>query len=353
MLTKKKSLPISELEPGMISAMDINFQGKILLSKDVKINEMIISKLRQNYIVDKIDIYIQEDSDEIITNRIKTQQELEATFNEFSSNLEEVFDNVHSIGTSGMEDIRNFTKRIHEEFKLTGNVIKSVVLYGSREDSIYRHSINVAAISFILGKWLGLNEVEINLLTYSAVLHDFGKMKIDDSIVKKNFNELTSGEKEIYKSHVVAGYNAIKKIPYLDPTVAYGVLLHHERMDGSGYPLGIKDNKIPRFAKIIAIADLFDQVSSNRYHKHVKGPFDALKIIKDESMTKLDTMYCNMFLNHIANYYMGEIVMLSNNQECKVIQVNVNDLSKPILLDDKGFLDLTKEKNLYVKNLMV
>lgn len=351
MLSKSKSLPINELKAGMISASDIKFENSLLLAKGNPISETAINILSENYIVDKVEIYEDDDYKEKLEIKAKTVEELEKTFNELSSNLEDIFDNIHSLQVNGIEEIRVFSKKIQEEFKSTGLVIRDIVSHGSSEN-IYRHSVNVAAISFILAKWLGFSEKEINLLTYSAILHDFGKTQIDQSILNKK-GPLTKEDVETIKTHPVIGYHFVKKIPFIDSSVGLGILMHHEKADGSGYPMHIKDEKIHKFAKVIAIADLFDNVSSNRYSKEITGPFDGLKIIQEESLGKLDNKYCTMFLNHIVNYYMGENVILNDERSCKIIQVDINDITKPLLLDDSGFLDLRKEKDLYVTKLVV
>lgn len=354
MLLKKKLLPISELKPGMISSNDIFSEGVMLLAKDIAITESGIDKLRQQYIVDKVEVYLENDSEEALTFKIKTAEEIENTFNEFSSNLEDIFKTISTLKSPEIQEVRTFSEKIQKEFSETGSIIRNVVFYGSGNDSVYRHSVNVAAISFILGKWLGLDKKNINLLTYSAVLHDFGKIKIDKNILDKEGTFTSdSPEYETFKTHPVIGYNFVKEIPYLDYSVSYGVLMHHERMDGSGYPLGVKEDKIHKFARIIAIADLFDEVNSNRYSEKVSGPLDALRIIQEQSLGKLDGTYCTVFLNHIVNYYMGENVLLNNNKSCKVIQININDLTNPLLLDEEGFVDLKKEKDLYVKKLVI
>jgi HD-GYP domain-containing protein (c-di-GMP phosphodiesterase class II) len=352
MLSEKKILPINELKVGMIAASDIYIDKKVLLANGVAITETILNKLKQTYIVDKLEVYLRNDSAEVLTLSMKTVEELESTLNDFSSNLEAIFNNISTLSISEMDEIRTFSKKVQAEFKQIGTVIKNILFYGSGDDTIYRHSVNVTAVSFILGKWLGLDETELNLLTYSAILHDFGKMKIGKDIINKK-SKLTSKEYDTFKTHPVIGYNIVKLIPYIDSSVSYGVLMHHERMDGSGFPLGIKEDKIHKFAKIIAIADIFDEVNSNRYDKKVCGPFEALEVIREESLRKLDSSYCNVFLSHIVNYFMGENVLLNDERSCKVIQVNMNDLTKPLLLDDNGFLDLKKEKDLYVKKLVI
>jgi HD-GYP domain-containing protein (c-di-GMP phosphodiesterase class II) len=195
-----------------------------------------------------------------------------------------------------------------------------------------------------------LSDSDLNLLTYSAIFHDFGKVKIDQQIIDKP-DHLTPNELKEIKFHPALGYKYIKQIPFLDKSVSYGVLMHHERMDGSGYPLGLKENNIHKFGRIIAIADVFDAVNSDRVYKKSRRPFEALEIIKEESLGKLDYEYCNIFLNHIINYYIGENAELNTKKVCKIIQIDVNNLAAPLLLDDTGFVDLKQHKELYIEKL--
>ena len=192
-------------------------------------------------------------------------------------------------------------------------LINDIVFYGSGKDSIYRHSINVAILSNLLGKWIGLDEKKIHLLTYSGLLHDIGKTKIDSKIFNTN-NSLSEDDFKIVKSHPLLGYNIVKEINFLDKSVAQGILMHHERLDGSGYPLGLQDDKISQFGKIIAIADVFDAINSNRSYRKKKAPFESLQIIKKESFGKLDYTYCNIFLHHMFSYYVGKDVVLNNKK---------------------------------------
>ncbi len=352
MSSPKKILSVNELRAGMISSMDINFEDKILLAKDVIITDSIISKLKATYIIHEVEVYLDENSSNALTVKSKTVEELEDTFNEFSSSLEFMFNSLATLRVPDISEIRIFSQRIREEFNATGIVLKNIVFYGSGNDKIYRHSINVAAISFILGKWAGLDEHELTLLNYAALLHDFGKTQISKDILYKK-DTLTSKEIEIYNTHPIIGYNFVKQIPYTAPSISQAVLMHHERMDGSGYPLHLKQDKIPDFAKIIAIADLFDEVSSNNYSEKIKGPLESLQVIQEESITKLDYHYSNIFLNHILDFYMGENVMLNDERTCKIIQLQMNELTKPLLLYETGFIDLKKERDLYVAKLII
>lgn len=353
---EKKLFYVHELTPGMVLSKEIRANGKLLIAKGAIVTDYAIEKLKKYYINNKVEVYYSDIEDELEKikkdERTMTVEEVEESLEEYTFNVETIFQEMEHLKISSIDEIRKFASKIQGELKSVNSVIKNIVLYGSGSDTIYRHGVNVAALSTILGKWIGIKGSELNLLTYAAVLHDFGKIKIDKNILDKPKN-LTPEEFNIIKSHPTIGYEYIKDIPFLDSSVSYGVLMHHERMDGSGYPLGLKEGKIHKFAKIIAIADTFDAVNSNRVYKSSRGPFEALEIIKKDSLGRLDYEYCNIFLNHVSNYYIGESVILNNEKICKIIQIDINDLERPLLLDESGFLDLKKHKELSVEKLVL
>lgn len=350
----KKFLNINELTVGMITAKDIKSEGKILLREGFPITEQVITKLKNSYFYTEIEVYYEcdDDLDDNYDKRIETITQVEKDFIELSFDVQHIFEDMDYLQSSSIEEVRKFTARIQQELESTSSIIKNIVLYGSGSDTTYRHCVNVAALSTILGRWIGLNKQELNLLTYSAVLHDFGKIKISKDIIDKP-GFLTPKEFNVIKNHPVIGYNYIKQIKFLDKSVSLGVLMHHEKCDGSGYPLGLKEAKIHHFAKIIAISDVFDAINSDRIYKKSKGPFEALQLIQRESLGKLDYEYCNIFLNHVVNYYMGESVLLSNGHLCKIIQVDPKNLERPLLLDDTIFIDLKNRRDLYIEKLVL
>lgn len=353
---KKKLVYVHELIPGMILSKEIKANGKLLVAEGTTVTKYAIDKLREYYINNQIEVYYgdkdEEEGPSTVVERTRTVEEVEESLEELTFDVENIFEDMEYLKGSGIDEIRKFAVKIQSELKSVNSVIKNIVLYGSGKDTIYRHGVNVTALSTILGKWIGLSGSDLNLLTYSSVLHDFGKIKIDKNIIDKPEN-LTKKEFNEIKKHPTIGYNYIKDIPFLDKSVSYGVLMHHERNDGSGYPLGLKDVSIHQFAKIIAIADTFDAVNSDRVYKNSKGPFEALEIIKKESLGRLDYEYCNIFLNHVVNYYIGESAVLNTKQICKIIKIDVNDLTRPLMLDDSGFIDLKLHKELYVESLVL
>lgn len=346
----KKNLSINDLKVGMVITKDIVSENRLLLGKGMPITESILIKLKNTYFCNKIEVYLGDDEYE--DKRVRDMKQVEKNFIELSLDVQNIFNNMESLQSSNIEEIRAFSMRIQEELSSTSLIVKNIVLYGSGFDSIYRHCVNVASLSAILGKWIGLDKKELNLLTYSAILHDFGKIKINKDILDKP-NSLTKKEFNIIKQHPVIGYNYLKQVKFIDKSVGLGILMHHEKIDGSGYPLGLKGDKIHKFAKIIAISDVFDAVNSDRIYKKSKKPFEALALIQEESLSKLDYEYCNIFLNHIVNYYMGENVLLNNGHLCKILQIDVNNIERPLLLDGDVFVDLKKEKNLYIDKFIL
>lgn len=347
---KRKLLTIGDLKVGMITAKEIISENRLLLGKGLPITEQILTKLKNSYFYDEIEVYYEEENTiDNISNKRKDMEKIEKNFVELSLDVKNIFDNMENLQSSNIEEVRKFASRIQKELESTSLIIKNIVLYGSGLDTIYRHGVNVAALSAIFGRWIGLNSDELNLLTYSAILHDFGKIKIDKNILDKP-SSLTQKEFNEIKHHPIIGYNYLKQIKFLDKSVSLGVLMHHEKLDGSGYPLGLKGNTIHKFGKIIAISDVFDAVNSNRIYKKSKKPFEALALIQELSLGKLDYEYCNIFINHISNYYIGETVLLNNGLICKIIQIDVNNIQRPLLLYNNIFIDLKKEKDLYIEN---
>jgi len=350
----KKALLISELKTGMIIAEKVYSEQTVLINRGVVVTDTIIKRLKDKFIFDNIEVYTEEDGkiDFLELVKEKTVEEIEQTFKELSFDVEGVFKNISVKGITDLEEIQQFAKKIQGELSSARTIIKDIVLQGSGMDAIYRHSVNVAALSSILGKWLGFDDEKISDLICCAILHDFGKTKIDTALLDKE-GELSENISKEMRSHPLLSYNIMKGIPNLKNSIAEGVLNHHERLDGSGYPRGIKDDKINSFARIIAIADTFDEVNSTRMLSTAKGPFKGLELIQQQSFGKLDYEYSKIFLEHLINFYISENVILSNNKIARIIQIDINDLERPLLLDDQGFVDLKKQSNISIDRLLL
>jgi putative nucleotidyltransferase with HDIG domain len=164
------------------------------------------------------------------------------------------------------------------------------------------HSDRVTRYSLLIAKEMGVSEDFIETVRISAQLHDVGKIGIEDRILKKP-GALTPEEFDIMKTHTTKGANILRSVAQLKDMIP-GIELHHESLDGRGYPHGLKGDQIPLLPRIIAVADTFDALTTNRPYQQAYNPIDALKIIHNLSGKRLDPTAASAIT---AIYYRGEI----------------------------------------------
>ncbi len=216
---------------------------------------------------------------------------------------------------------------------------------------MYSHPVNVAFISFVIGKWLNLNDLNLVNLVCAGLLHDIGKAKIKDSLLNKA-ETLTLEEMEKMKSHPVIGYKILDSLNKFDSEVLQGVLFHHERMDGTGYPLGLKGEKINLFSRIIAIADTFDAITATKTYSKKNSPLKAVEEIQANSFNHLDQYICQIFVNNIIEYYNGRAIRLSNEQVGNIVYINPIEITKPLVQCDNEYYDLSVVRDIEVVELL-
>jgi putative nucleotidyltransferase with HDIG domain len=130
----------------------------------------------------------------------------------------------------------------------------------------YHHSVNVAILSILTAKSMHYSESDIKTIALGALLHDIGKAQVAGGLVQKP-GELSSTEKDEMKKHPEYGYQLIKNIPTLSYAVKQIVRLHHEKLDGSGYPLGLSGMEIPNYVRLITVCDMYDAMTADRIYR--------------------------------------------------------------------------------------
>ena len=345
------NIGVQELIPGMIISQVIIRNGTVLLKEGSIVNDDIIDSLQNIYLVDKLQVYVP--AGVIGENKKEVEmKKVEQAFEEVADKLKEMSVKMDSLDESSLEDLREFAWKIESQFRDSDIVLSSILFKGDGGDHIYKHGVNVAVLSALLGKWLGMDDENIKHLIYAALLHDFGITKLSRNLQIEP-DLLSDKKNEGVKEHVKIAYECIKSIKNIDQSVIYGVLVHHERCDGSGYPLRKSGDKIHPFAKIIAIADEFDVLNSDREIMDKKGAFYILQVIKDKSLKNLDYKYAKVFLEHIFNFYIGEKVRLSSGVIGKVLQIDMEDIEHPLLFTGEEFIDMRKNKDIYIRQLVI
>ena len=216
------------------------------------------------------------------------------------------------------------------------------------DDLTYIHSLNVAILCHEFANWMHMPEEEQDILTLAGLLHDVGKMGIPGKIIKKA-GLLTDEEYELIKQHPQKGYDFLKKHP-LDERIMNAALMHHERCDGSGYPQGLKADEIDDFAKIVAIADYYDALTSARVYREPHCPFKVFRMLQQER-DKFDSTYLAVFMEGVASFYIGCEVVLSNQKRARMVDTNPTDQSNPIVKMDGLIVNLAMAPDVDVKEI--
>ncbi|MBU3175429.1 HD-GYP domain-containing protein [Clostridium estertheticum] len=354
MITNVKRISIYELKPNMILSEDLMLNGLTLVAKKTLLNVIMIKKIIKFYPSNTIYIYVNEENTVTPSVQDSNEQSLikaESLLNNFSNNIYKFLNNIDVNSKLDLTEIRIMSKEILDKNNDYISILKSITNSRNIDEYLTRHSVNVAFLSSMLGKWINLPQKDLTLLTYAAFLHDIGKVKVNQKILNKP-SKLTKLEFEEIKKHSVYSYELVRTIPYLDESVSLAVLMHHERLDGSGYPLHLKKDKINIFAKIIGITDTFDAMTSDKVYSKKQNPFKVLEIMQYECMATLDYNYLTTFITQMLNYYTGEMVKLNDNRIGKIVKTDINNISSPLISVDSIFIDLNTEKDLFITDLV-
>lgn len=277
-------------------------------------------------------------------------------------NFEEIYDKSVKVSRSLVEDIRfsrdlnldsikACSEQICNYLDTNTNILNLLQGVRDKNQYMFSHPADVAFISYVIGKWINLQWQELYQLVCAGMLHDIGKAKIRDKILNKS-EKLTEAEMEIVRNHPTIGYHILSNLSTLEPEILSGVLSHHERQDGSGYPDGLSGDRISLFGRIIAIADTYDAITSTRSYCSRSSPFRAVEEIQTCSFHTLDPKICQVFINKMTDYYYGSHVRLSNELEGDIIYINPEERTKPLIRCENTYINLRKERDIEIVEIL-
>ncbi|PKM52537.1 MAG: hypothetical protein CVV02_01945 [Firmicutes bacterium HGW-Firmicutes-7] len=337
---------VSEVQEGMKASKDVvSEEGIFLMPKDTVISKNHILKL-QLYQMSHITIYEKPiEPIYVAPKEDKPSVTQTSEFKNFSSKyaagvnaIEKEFSTMVQLGKVDSESLSSIVDEfIHETSN--NHLFSYLCRIQSNDDGTFSHCMNVSILATILGKWLHLDQDSIMNLSVAGLLHDIGKTQLDPKILNKK-GVLTKDEFEHIKTHTTLGYKLVADAP-LDDGIKQAVLMHHEKMNGTGYPLNLTWNKIHMYAKIISIVDIYDAITSDRPYHERFHPFTAIKILEEEYYGVLETDYLYVFLENIAHNFLGNDILLSTGEEAKIIFINPQSPSHPMVQTKSSkFIDL-------------
>lgn len=301
-----RRLPLNELTDDMQLARPIYHNNHLLLQQGTKNLQRYVRVLNNLGI---FSVYISDS----VSDGIEIHDAIsEETHNECRMALASAFDSLEKQGNFSIDLIDDALNSIIEELFSRKDILVSMNQISSVSDNTLIHSINTAVLSLLIGKELNLSNDDMKKLAEGSILHDIGKIALNQSILFKN-GKLTKEEFEHIKLHPGLGYRMIQKNVNLTEDSRKIALQHHERMDGSGYPNGLKSDEIHLFSKIVAVADMFDALTAERCYRKSMSNYNAYKILtNDVSNKKIDSSLLALLLKNVAIYPNGIIVYLSD-----------------------------------------
>ena len=350
----------------MVVAEDVyTYNNQLVLLKDTELTDKSITKLEFYSI---LSVRVREDSSSAsessdipreemtYSQRIKSSAEYKEFKADFESAVEDFKGQVNGLLTASkgskidtdslLQDTNDLLRKTPTGLQIF-DMLHNMRMY---DDPTFAHCMNVALICHVFGRWLNMPDRDVDTLTIAGLLHDVGKLKIPEQILGKPA-KLTDEEFQIIKSHTIEGFNILKEFD-VDDHIKNAALMHHERSDGSGYPLGLTSERIDDFAKIVSIADVYDAMTSARVYRGPLCPFKVISIFESEGLQKYDSKYILTFLEYIVNSYVNNRVLLSNGLEGDIVLINKLDLSHPMVHCGSHYIDLSHEHGLFVEAIL-
>lgn len=344
---------IKNIKENEILNKDIYNQfGALILPKGQKLETNMKEKLLENGL---IFVYINDEKDDkqnVIKENYKAncpKRKIEKLKKEILSKLPCIFDQLLDRNIKVLNDLTELID------KMVGEIVKSDILntnlyeINCYDDYTYIHCLDTAIMSIFLGKSINLKPEVMRTIGLSAILHDIGKTKISSNIINKK-GKLTAEEYNIVKQHPKLGFDALKKSGLKDYEILYGVLHHHERYDGKGYPSGLKGEDINCIAKIISVCDVYTAITANRSYRSRFSPNEAYEYILGGAGTSFDPDIINRFRETFSIYSIGSKVKLSNGIEGNILRQNENFPDRPVVKAEKE--DLNRNKSSYEIDLL-
>ena len=195
------------------------------------------------------------------------------------------------------------------------------------DEYTFKHSVDVATMAMVIAKMHGMSDKEIYEIGIAGLLHDVGKSRIPNEVLNKP-GKLTDEEFNIMKQHSLYGYRILEDKENMSEHIRLGVLQHHEKIDGSGYPLSVPEEKICPYARILSVVDIYDALVTERPYKKAFSKRDAVEMIM--AMTdELDVAVMRSFLGSVILYPVDSVVSLSNGEKAKVVANNPESILRP------------------------
>ncbi|MDR0827205.1 MAG: HD-GYP domain-containing protein [Desulfovibrio sp.] len=241
-------------------------------------------------------------------------------------------------GKLDMAPASGFMEKIMESVDRNVNAMMSLCRLRSVDSYTYMHCVNVSVFTSMFARYTGMNKQEVLCAGLAGLFHDLGKALVPTEILNAP-RRLSPQERTVMNSHPSLGYEQVKNIPGVIPEVPLGMLHHHEKYDGTGYPSGLSGDAISGTGYMVALADIYDALTSKRVYKDGMSPHRALGVMYEMRGKDLHPEMLDRFIRMIGVYPVGSVVEMSDGSWGVVSAVNLDEPIKPsitLIRDAKG-----------------
>ncbi len=364
---KTAKLPLTKIKPGMTLTEDVyNAADQMILTSGTVLSDHSISRLKFYSIREVVVSYEVKQKEQISlkSNAEKLGSYTESVrqskdFMDFATTYKESILSIEKrmrsfvSGKSSLDTnaLLNSVSAVYQKVSSQGQIFDMLMCIRNLDDITFVHGLNVAIIATAFSEWLRLPREDADALILSGLLHDIGKLTIPEAILKKK-GALTADEYKIIKGHARAGYNLLKDLN-VDSRISIVALQHHERADGTGYPDGLVGSHTDDFAKIIAIADVYDAMTAARCYRGPICPLEVLNTFESEGLTKYDPKYLLTFMDHVISTYLNQYVLLSNGETAEIVMLNKHSPARPyVRLKSGKCIDLSQERSITIVGIV-
>jgi HD-GYP domain-containing protein (c-di-GMP phosphodiesterase class II) len=350
-------IPLMQVQIGDRLGCDVQTAlGSVLLEEGRSLTDRDLEVL-QAFLIPTVDIRragLEEDEEQSAEEASATVEVKLSSLQQEFVQMEKLLKRTFSMITSGMKlpvlELRNGLQALlnHiDDYNVLSFLTPSA---SSKEDVLLRNSVLCGMTSYLLAKWNKFPEKDWLQIAMAGLLHDIGNVRVDSAILNKA-NRLTAEELQEIRQHTVYGFRLLEGGTALNQGVWLTALQHHERIDGSGYPMKVRGDKIHPYAKLVAIADMYHAMTSNRNYKKAESPYLVLEELQAESFGKLDPLFVQTFIEKATQFHNGVFVRLNDGRIGEVVFSDRNHPTRPMVSVHGSIVNLMQDRQLYIREV--
>lgn len=325
-----------------------NKSGQLLLAKGTTLEPAFIERLQA---LGFEEVFLEDEVEVPRPHFLQPNQALVEVLSICEQSIDELMVRINAGLKPNISEVKAATNVLFDEVAKTNNVLQQLRTLRETDRYTLQHSVAVSIISMKIGQLLSMNDESLRRLTLAGMLHDIGKSRVPINILNKP-GPLSVAEREEMNKHPQYGYQVLRAIDFEDHAVELAVLQHHERLDGHGYPMHFPSEKLHDFSKIVAVADIFDAMTSDRVYRPRVSPFEAADELKSLSFGQIDPKITRKFLGYIINITPGEAVILNTGESAEIVMVDTTEPNRPLVRVGDVFINLKEHRNLFIKEMI-